>query len=510
MSIITLNNVEINLSELGINFIPNSEQMDALQELTKFVNLDSPMTTAVLSGSAGTGKTACTKILLAYLEKAEELHYHVQLATPTHKAKAVLKRLSGVTGEDSISTMHKLLGLRPNIEIVEFDASNIDFLLEGGFLYEEMPMNRIFIFDEGGMIPDDLYDYMLDRLINQNSKNLHKIIFLGDSKQLAPVGQLEISKVFSSPDLRLNLNKVERVIDGSVILETVTELRDEPFEVFTEIKNDTSGILIYDEVKPFMVQLINRYKKAIENKSPDDVRLLCFTNKRVNQFNLAISKALGLSDLSVDGFYMGNSNYKAPYATTKRSKIYKEYLKPRGVSDPSKDYIPYPSIFNGADYILTHKQKTTIEIPQFRDMKGYYVEMFDVVEDKKIVLFMLDPEESKTNYEDLAFTIEALRLKAIDKAIPYFIRKNYWKYYYAIMDSFTSMYDLVYQNRIIRKADFIQGYALTVHRSQGSSIKEVFIDIDNVNLCKNKEMLRQLQYVACSRAKEYIHILQKK
>ena len=76
------------------------------------------------------------------------------------------------------------------------------------------------------------------------------------------------------------------------------------------------------------------------------------------------------------------------------------------------------------------------------------------------------------------------------------------------MGSFASPIDLYYDNRLIKKKSFGYGYAMTIHRSQGSSINNVFIDMKDVSVCRDKEELRQLQYVGVSRTKTNCHILQ--
>lgn len=502
-----INNINVDLEKIGITFTPNEEQAEALSTLASFLELDNGLKTATLAGSAGTGKTACTKILLEYIRNASHLNYDVELSTPTHKAKAVLKRLSG--GGESISTIHKQLGLRPNLDIREFDARNVDFLLED-FLLEISSRNTLYIVDEGGMIPDDLLDFMVETLITKRTNTINKIIFIGDHKQLKPVGQTKIAKVFRGTDVKAELNKVERVVNGSVILEPITLLRDSHFEEFYEVENDFSGVKLYPDGKSFMREVKKKYELAIEEGNPDAIKVMCFTNRRVEQFNQAIMKALDFDDpLEVKGFFMGNSMFTAPHSTAKGSIIYKKFLQPRGVTDSSKGYFRNPQVFNGTDYVLKYKEATSIEIPRFRTLSGYYIEMLDTTDNKLVSLYMIDPNESETNYSDLAHAVESLRLKAIDKSIPYNIRKSYWKYYHAINEKFVSLYDLVYEGRVVRKADFVPGYAITVHKSQGSSINEVFIDSENFKKCFDKEGLRELQYVSCSRARSYIHVLQK-
>ncbi len=48
------------------------------------------------------------------------------------------------------------------------------------------------------------------------------------------------------------------------------------------------------------------------------------------------------------------------------------------------------------------------------------------------------------------------------------------------------------------KKSFDYGYAMTVHKAQGSTINNVFIDMKDVLTCRDPELLRQLQYVGAS------------
>ena len=52
------------------------------------------------------------------------------------------------------------------------------------------------------------------------------------------------------------------------------------------------------------------------------------------------------------------------------------------------------------------------------------------------------------------------------------------------------------------------GYVCSALISQGSSFGEVFVDMRNINLCKDKDERRQLQYVALSRTRKDAYVLQ--
>jgi len=83
-----------------------------------------------------------------------------------------------------------------------------------------------------------------------------------------------------------------------------------------------------------------------------------------------------------------------------------------------------------------------------------------------------------------------------------------WSIYYKITKSFATFTDLYYDDRVVKKKTFGYGYASTVHRSQGSTIENVFIDMKNVMSCRDILEVRQLQYVSISRASKNAYILQ--
>ena len=81
------------------------------------------------------------------------------------------------------------------------------------------------------------------------------------------------------------------------------------------------------------------------------------------------------------------------------------------------------------------------------------------------------------------------------------------KKYFDTINSFASMFDLYYDNRVIKKKTFNYGYAISVHKSQGTTIDNVFVDISNINTVRDKNELQQLQYVALSRTRGNAYIL---
>ena len=48
-------------------------------------------------------------------------------------------------------------------------------------------------------------------------------------------------------------------------------------------------------------------------------------------------------------------------------------------------------------------------------------------------------------------------------------------------------------------------HACTIHKSQGSTYENVYIDLDSFKACKDRETLARLLYVAVSRAKNHVY-----
>jgi len=155
MDTIKIGDIDLDLKNLGVVNKPNDDQIEALCHLSDFLKSDKKST--VLSGSAGTGKTFCMNIFLKYIDVLKK--YEVVLAAPTHKAKLVLKRLSE-NKKWEVTTLHKLLGLRPDVNILDFDAKDLKFIESPIDFFH---IDTIYIIDESSMINDFLFDIIVEK-----------------------------------------------------------------------------------------------------------------------------------------------------------------------------------------------------------------------------------------------------------------------------------------------------------------------------------------------------------
>lgn len=478
MSTIKIKNTNIDLKELDLGFETlNDQQTQALNRLADFLDDDKAHST-VLSGSAGTGKSSIVKILMKYI-RTNEPGVNIQLSTPTHKAKAVLNRLSDT---NTATTLHKILGLKPDMNLTKFDVRDLRFY--SSLLLDLFPgMRTIYIIDECSMINDFLFQLITTKL----GVCKDKIIFIGDGAQLSPVNQTTISKCFLDVDYPgMILTEVMRQLDTNPLLKTLVRLREKVVNEFTSDFNDESGIVVHNNMRDFAVEMAKDMASTNYAREPFKHKVLSYTNKRTNDFNTFIRKQIFKykEPICKGDLLMGNDSY-------------------------SKFSGQDPIVYNGSDYVVVQMVKCDKNIPMAGSIPGYKLSLYDTVDKYVFEVFIVDPEAPVQVFEHLANIQESVRLSAISDNTKGFYKKKMWMKFYEIIRSYTLFNPLMFQGRMIRSQTFVYGYAITIHKSQGSTYDNVFVDMTDVNVCLDRENKRELQYVALSRAKKFAHVLWK-
>lgn len=265
-------------------FTANSDQEDAITKLAGFINNTDNTCLFVLKGYAGTGKTnlvsALSQILPAFKWKSV-------LLAPTGRAAKVLSLYS----KRPAQTIHKKI----------FKKS----VHENGSLFfslgENLHKNTVFIVDEASMIGLDsntqssysgpgllesLFEYVFS---GENCK----LLFVGDTAQLPPVGCDEspaLNEKFLKSSFHLTifsceLKQVARQSLESGILENATELRS----LLADYKGEQPKLfLTSDVVKVEGDELQDTLNMAYSKYGFNDVLIVTRSNKRANLFNQAV------------------------------------------------------------------------------------------------------------------------------------------------------------------------------------------------------------------------------
>lgn len=265
-----------------LKFEPTDDQSRAIKALEYHLN-DVAKGILIIKGFAGTGKST---LIAAYSKSIKKLKYKTVMLAPTGRAAKVLSSYSG----QQAHTIHR----------------KIYFALmtpEGGVsltLGENKHKNTVFLIDEASMISgktseaefsahnllDDLMEYV------ESGENC-RLIFIGDTAQLPPVGS-ELSPALNTTFLKsrysknfyeVELKNVVRQQSESGILFNATKLRIGVFEQQVNIPNFE---LAKDVIRLSGDMLEDALNDAYRKYGFEDTLVITRSNKRANAFNQQI------------------------------------------------------------------------------------------------------------------------------------------------------------------------------------------------------------------------------
>jgi exodeoxyribonuclease-5 len=301
-------NVEliVNHIENRLKFIPTLDQKKLIIDLSKFI-LDPNMPIFLLKGYAGTGKTS---VIAALVQSLNEIRINTVLMAPTGRAAKVLASYAGFQA----FTIHKKIYRQKSIgEQSEFS------------LAPNMYKNTVFIVDEASMISGNSYeqsifgsgDLLEDMMTYIKNGTRCKVIIVGDSAQLPPVG-FSLSPALDAGRLGrygycmdAELKEVVRQTNESGILFNATKIRKqiEANDVrFPEFHTDFPDIICITGT-----DLVEMLSDAYAKYGKEETIVICRSNKRANKYNEGIrSRVFYMEDeiASGDRIMVVKNNYK--------------------------------------------------------------------------------------------------------------------------------------------------------------------------------------------------------
>lgn len=419
----------------------NGQQEEALNALDEFIKSSDNVIT--LSGYAGTGKTSLMEIL------AQKYRNKLKFTASTNKAAAVLQKKVNKAGFQA-TTLHKAFGIAVelNTKVSEYDAKNLVNKIkdENNIRYGD-----IVVIDEASMISENHYD-----IINQIAKEMGaKIIYLGDEAQLPPVNEDNISKVFHSPNGKvLRLTQVERTGDNAILKEATALRNDEPLSGVSEFNSKGEGVAyVKPDNKTEIANIVKHFVKGLES-NPEYFRILAYTNKAVSAYNTATRKALGYEGNipKVGEPMVGYANWG--YSRNKQEPyrfVNSESYKVTRVGKPEKVYI----FADGKNYTLTAVPVTLKNSLGKEDTFNY----IDVIGN----------QENRTT----AFELSKLKADLFRRAKT---NRNLYSEIRKVEEGLFVNGDIVENGRTLQAKVIDFGYAMTVHKSQGSTFNNVLVD----------------------------------
>ena len=489
---------------VNASFTPNEQQVQALNEMSDFIESDE--THMTLSGYAGTGKTSLMEMLA---EKMNKQHRGIIFSASTNKAAAVLKARVAKSGFPTY-TLNKVFGISVEVDPnKEYDAKDlITVLKDSDIIYP----GAVVVIDEASMINEHNYN-VLNGIAEQYGI---KIIYVGDEAQLSPVKENKESKVFRDNDGRIaRLTKVERTDDNAILKEATALRNGEELSGESSFNERGEGVAyISQNNKTTIREIVQRFVKGLK-ANPNFFRILAYTNKAVAKYNLAVRNALGYNDgiPRVGEPMTGYANLGYEWQTKTYRFINSEAYKVTRVGKPVTSNIT----IGGVSVTIESIPITLVDSFGKEDTFNY-----------------VDVKNNPSNLQAAtALAKEKSRLWGLVRRATGETKRNYLTQINTI-DSYLFINDNITEgNRTIQAKVIDFGYAMTVHKSQGSTFTHVLvddidiskaasaedngvyeIDLDSNNVVKIGEsgekkvdVQQQLRYVAVSRATNTVSII---
>ena len=431
-----------------------------------------------LTGAGGTGKTFITKYIISHCKYSNSV---IKCTSSTHKACRVFNQ--ALDGKD-VDTIQSTFGLRLDLRLEDFDPANPQF---NPMAKPKLENIKLLLVDEASMLPSKLVTF----ICNECKKLKIKIIFIGDNYQLAPVSE----KKSIAFDRCFEINQLKEIVRQAAnnpitnLLELLRYDIEHHTYRFLEYISKNIGITNYNDInegfcicgKQSFRHLINMsFNDEAYKKNIDMYRIIAYTNACVSGWNSYIRNTI-IQDS--DKNIITKNDLIMSYET-----IVNEFME--------------IVINNSEEYIIN-------DIVNFVDdtygFKGFLVK-FQLIHGGMITrpLFIIDHRDNFT-IQKYHKTITSLINSA--KSDSGGTRVSKWKAYYEFKKKYLIAANIINRKgKILYSRDIDYGFAITSHKSQGSTYDTVFVDLNDMvydrigkPYSNQDDLLRRL-YVACSRA----------
>ena len=429
-----------------MSFQFSQDQIDAVNGICDTL-LDSPMSShalAVLTGPAGTGKTTVVTEVLSQIYKKSPLS-KVSLCATTNRAATVL---SDITGE-GVSTAHAIFKLRPSIT-----KYGNETLKSTGVC--TIPNGTILVIDEASMLSNSF----LTAIVAIIKKKALKILFVGDPFQLPPIS--DTCSIFDGTLTTFTLSTIHRQAIGNPILEKANEfrqyiegIRKTVPDIITSLNTKGDGIHVLPHTN-FVTQFVQKYVNY-DAGDEVDIPLCTYTNESAINYNNMIRKAAYFLEDTIQPFYIGE-----------------RLLSNNSVLQGMTTVLSSNEVVHVTSYV-----DTVIE-----NMAGYNV---TVIGD----YLTATKSKIKTVFVPKNKGIEDKALKVLKDAAINSKSQKGWAEFYRV-------------KQLI--ADLRPPFAGTTHKAQGGTFPAIFIDLTNINKCRDAHIRARLMYVALTRASHNVYI----
>lgn len=435
---------------------------DMLKTFIAFM-ADPDAPTMYVRGKAGTGKTTKTKGIIQY---CKDNKINSVTCAFTHKAVGILAQKIPVSEGNILCTLHSYLKKRPSINAEAVKLHQIEGNVQLGIPKDV----KVVFIDEFSMIGEKDHKSLETLQYDEETGDLKtKIVYIGDENQLPPVKDEFTIK--PEGKYSVHLTKVYRQAGDNPLLDTLISLSDyiegKAVAKLTPHSNFIRG-----------VDIVAKYKACETSKC-----LLAYTNRQVEALNA-----------EVEGKYAPDVNDTLFSPTTRQILTLAEI----------KDEVYHITAINGDVVDVTDKYGTLQTVSSIEDVELYTVLTEEGEEHNRAVIFGHNSflEKSAELSKKAVKTNRAIERK-FDMKPSHWAKAN-WRHPLAKARSQAWKNYLAFKSNVIC-IDF--NHAMTIHKSQGSTYENVFVDMEDVGICADKDykLYLKLLYVALSRASDKVY-----
>ena len=425
----------------NLMFSPTPGQISLIDVLSTYIFSQEPDEIMLIKGYAGTGKTT---MLYALTQALQSLKIRSVLVAPTGRAAKVLANYTQMPAFTIHKKIFRQKSSTDGMGRFELDKNlykNTFFIVdEASMISNETSENSVF---GSGRLLDDLLEYVYS---GENCK----LVFVGDTAQLPPVG-LNISPALEAKTLEelgftvkeVELKDVVRQAEDSGILVNATQIRN-------RIQNKESGFFAiekenFPDVERISgAELIESISSSFDTYGVFETTVVTRSNKRANLYNKGIRGSI---------LYRENEIERGDLLMVIKNNYF------WAGEDFNLDFIANGDI---AEIVTIYSYEQMYNF-RFANVSLRFVDYENVEIDCKIFLETLSIESASFSYEQNRQLFESVSEDYMDIKN----KRNRWK--------------KVRENPYFNALQVKFAYALTCHKAQGGQWKAVYIDPGFVN-----------------------------
>ena len=510
---------------IDTEFQLGEQQAEALRNIIDYINEPSQYPFFTLQGYAGTGKTT----VIGYVQKYFEVkrgRYDFRYMAPTHAATAQIALTTSKLGNKRMpstvrSAVYEAKDPRTGVKKAVFTKKvNLD---DWTF--------PVIIVDETSMLSNEDLNLLKEAVANAEGK----LIFMGDNKQVPEVAtnnpsEKNMNEAFQTENT-ITLDKVYRQ-STSDLLDTLTEIRERDHFALTYSTKNNDGTLKILPKEDYVSEVEKDFTEDIENTV-----FIAYTNSAVQKFNARMKQLLnGNSEPVIGEKIVGYLGYATKQIESQdivnsvsyiieeinrvnpERSIFKIYASSKTLSELKSLGVQISSHRGRANYVqlsstdsFTFKDVTQ---EQMDNTNAYISKKLEEAYNNLLAMFKLPNsgrkwamiEEAKKDVADIfgkydfgdAYSYDPKKNRLVPTKLltPGSLSKDLYK-------TFSTEKGLDY------------GYGITVHKSQGMTVDNVYVDIESIAnsaaevpiKVKGKKVNTEknaLYYVAMSRARRKV------